>query len=216
MREDFSDRTGQRIKSIRQALGLTQQELCQQLKLAGSPVSESSLQMWEIGTRLIKPYKMPALAKALGVTEAYLYGYTDVQTADAAQWRYTIPNGGAQRDKQVGKDFFALHIDQLRDKGFNERDILAIEVRDNSNDGLSPGDIVFLDTSIKTVTKPALFGIRANNGEIWLRNIKPEMHGGFTQYCSDKTNYPDQALNMEELEKLDIAGQYIGHFHWQD
>lgn len=214
--EEFRALFAHRIKSLRLAKSWTQDDIEAESRRLGFEIKQTRYGNWEKAHRGIGREAIEVLAKLFGTTAAYLRGETDVVSKESEEWRYMIPRGESVEDRAISMDFFAMHVDQLRAKGFNERDILAIKVHDHTVAPFVPGDAVFIDASRHSITKPVLCAIRVNAQLVWLRYIKPEMHGSFTMYCSDKEHYPDQTLTPEQLGDLDIIGQYIGHFHWQN
>jgi len=69
-------RFGERVKSRREQLGLTQEQLAERLGYK----SRSSINKIEMGKNDIPQSKLPDFAKALNTTVAYLIGLTDNST----------------------------------------------------------------------------------------------------------------------------------------
>lgn len=85
---DFNER----LKELRFAKGLSQQELADRLN-----VSKSAVSLWELGTRTPTVEGMQSIARYFGVTVDYLTGntnneyYTDPQAAKLAQEMFDRP-----------------------------------------------------------------------------------------------------------------------------
>lgn len=65
---EFVVASGERLKKVRNALGLTQVELCEKLD-----VKQNAYSAWENGKLLMDPYVASILATKFGVTLDYLY-----------------------------------------------------------------------------------------------------------------------------------------------
>lgn len=78
---------GSRIKSLRESRKLTQHDLASSLRRAGFGTTQTTVSRWEAGQ---SPHSsvIPALAEALGVEVAELYGADD-EDEDAALSRET-------------------------------------------------------------------------------------------------------------------------------
>ncbi len=212
MENTYKSRMAHRIKSTRHARGLTQEEVSRRSKDYGDHISASRLQMWEIGHRAPKMDILPILARVLHTTPAYLACYSDSQTDESESWRYIVPSGYDNKTRAIGHDAFAINVDTAREKGLDERNILAIKVQDNSVTAFKPGDVVFVDMSKKQFNKAAMFAIMGANNQVFFRHIRPEINGNYSMFCGDNSSSSDKELSANELEKLDVIGQMIGHF----
>ena len=65
---EFVVSSGERLKKVRLALGLTQVELCEKLD-----VKQNAYSAWENGKLLMDPYVASILATKFGVTLDYIY-----------------------------------------------------------------------------------------------------------------------------------------------
>ena len=210
MDDRYKELIANRIKSGRKAMGLTVEEAS---KRAG--LGTSRWLNWECAARTPKLDMIPTIAAAIGSSAAYIAGFSDHQGESSDSWRYIVANGENPANQAVSNDFLAFNIDQLRKRDLPERDILLVNVRDNSlAPNLTEGDAVLVDRSQVTVDRTGIFAIRDNSGLIWLRWIRPEMTGGFTLYTADKEHFPDQHFDDTQLANLDIVGKYVGHWHW--
>ncbi len=65
---------GERVKALRKARGITQEELAARLQTRGVVIERDSISRIEIGTRFVADYEVAALCDALGVTADDLLG----------------------------------------------------------------------------------------------------------------------------------------------
>lgn len=206
--ETYNDLIASRIKASRTAAGLTVEEAASSVG-----IGKSRWLNWECGIRAPKMDILPTVARAINSTAAYLAGFVDHEGEGSNAWQYIIPNGSKSSTQTVCSDLIAFNVEGLRAKGFEERDVLMVKCRDNSlHIDFNEGDAILINTQKKTVNAPGIFAILDNSNLIWLRRIRPEMTGGFTVYCDDKNNFPDQ--HFATLSDLNIVGSYIAHFHW--
>ena len=74
---DFNGRKnicGERVKSARKKLNLSQENLAAKLQLEGVIIERDSVSRIELGTRFIADYELLALCKILNVSPEYLLG----------------------------------------------------------------------------------------------------------------------------------------------
>ena len=76
--EEHNKKIGQRIKQMREQLGLSQEELARKI---GSS-NRSTVSNYEQGNRTFKQSQIALFSKALGTTPAYLMGWEDSPTDD--------------------------------------------------------------------------------------------------------------------------------------
>lgn len=65
---EFVQASGERLKKVRQALGLTQVDLCEKLD-----VKQNAYSAWENGKLLMDPFVASILSTKFGVTLDYIY-----------------------------------------------------------------------------------------------------------------------------------------------
>ena len=182
---------GQYIKQRRQKLGLNMVETSKKLSvLEGAEFSRSQWNNWEIGIREPNHHFYESMARVLGTTRELL------------AWDFLKDSATSQINQ----------IDRLTERGINRDNIVAHVAIDNS---LAPriekDDEVLINTAVKSVDNLGLFAIKGN-GSLWLKWIRPELNGGFTVYCTDKDNYPDQTV--KSLDELNIIGSIVNINRW--
>lgn len=70
--------TGRRLKTARNAAGMTQEEAAAALsRESGEPCPPSRIGNWEQGTRLISPVALQILCRAYGASPSMIYGFED-------------------------------------------------------------------------------------------------------------------------------------------
>ncbi|MCE2597169.1 helix-turn-helix domain-containing protein [Motilimonas cestriensis] len=202
--------TGARIKKCRIRKGLTQDELG---KMVG--VDQRRVHAWETGNRGIHSSILNRIAANLGTTGEYLATFTDHEGSKGNEWRYIIANSALEKLRHAQSDLLAFNVDSLGQRNINESCIALLKSQDDAlHKTIAKNDLVLIDKSKSEVVKPAIFAIATDSGEIWLRWMRPEINGDVTIYCDEKEHFPDSTLTKEQLKKLDIVGQVIGHWHW--
>lgn len=73
MNYEYSKQIGKRVRTLRQAKNLTQEELSARLQVIGCDLTRSALAKIEVGQRHLYPDEIKALKTALGVSYEELF-----------------------------------------------------------------------------------------------------------------------------------------------
>ena len=73
MNKDFEYRLGRKIRGLREACGLTQDQVAAQLQIRGCDVTRSALAKMEVGQRHIYPDELKLLKEILAVSFEELF-----------------------------------------------------------------------------------------------------------------------------------------------
>ena len=65
---------GERIKELRQTLGISQNDLAVKLQLVGLGITQKTISRIETGDRVVPDYDLKYFAEALGVSVSFLLG----------------------------------------------------------------------------------------------------------------------------------------------
>lgn len=65
---------GERIKELRQMLGISQNDLAVKLQLVGLGITQKTISRIETGDRVVPDYELKYFAEALGVSVGFLLG----------------------------------------------------------------------------------------------------------------------------------------------
>lgn len=65
---------GERIKELRQTLGISQNDLAVKLQLVGLGITQKTISRLETGDRVVPDYELKYFAEALGVSVSFLLG----------------------------------------------------------------------------------------------------------------------------------------------
>ena len=65
---------GERIKELRQTLGISQNDLAVKLQLVGLGITQKTISRIETGDRVVPDYELKYFAEALGVSVGFLLG----------------------------------------------------------------------------------------------------------------------------------------------
>lgn len=68
---------GGTIRTVREALGLSQEQLAARVQLRGHSLTQKAISRIESGERVVPDYELPLLAAALGVSPLRLLGLED-------------------------------------------------------------------------------------------------------------------------------------------
>jgi len=190
-KSEWTARLGLYIKQRRQKMGLNMVETSKKLsEMEKQPFSRSQWNNWEMGIREPNHHCYESMAKILGTTRELL------------AWDFLKSSSNHQ----------VSQIDKLSERGINRDNILShISVDNSLSPQIKKGDDLLIDTSINTVDKLGLYAIKGNGG-LWVKWIRPELSSGFTVYCTDKDNYPDQKI--DSLADLDIIGSVVNINRW--
>ncbi len=207
MNEKYKDLVADRVRKSRELSGKTVVQVAED---AG--MSESRWRNYECRVRTPNISLFPQMARACGVTAAYIAGFTEHQGATSDSWKYTEANA---RRLKAGSDLLAFNVETLSKKGLEARKLTLLTVMDsNLSPTINAGDEALFDVSQTDYNTAGLFALQDKEDRLWLRWIRPEMSGGFTLSCNDKERFPDQILTADELSKFDLIGRFVGVFQW--
>lgn len=65
---------GEKIRSAREAAGLSQEALAAKIQLSGHSLTQKAISRVESGTRIVPDFEIPLFAKALNVSSLWLLG----------------------------------------------------------------------------------------------------------------------------------------------
>ena len=65
---------GERIKELRQTLGISQNDLAVKLQLVGLGITQKTISRIETGDRVVPDYELKYFAEALGVSVGFVLG----------------------------------------------------------------------------------------------------------------------------------------------
>jgi transcriptional regulator with XRE-family HTH domain len=207
---------GHRIRQARAESKLTPDEVVARINaMSGAKISMSAYYNWELEVRAPKTENLMRLAVVLGKTPAWLNGYTNDEDGTGAKTNYVTANSpiittdaGTIAVPQSCANS-AYHIPYLERRGLDSSKLLAIHQLDSSMSPLIEEKAeVLLDC---TRTKPEgvdLFGIVVAD-KIWIRRIRQETDGSFTLLAQNQSEYPDQHLSREEMDKVQVVGRVV-------
>jgi len=68
---------GERVRSAREKLSLSQEDLAAKIQLNGHSLTQKAISRIETGIRVVPDYEIPLLAAALNVNPLWLIGWVD-------------------------------------------------------------------------------------------------------------------------------------------
>jgi hypothetical protein len=182
---------GRYISEMRKNVGLNMVETSLKLsQLEGASFTRSQWNNWELGIREPSHHCYESLAKVLGTTRELL------------AWDFLKETCNTSINQ----------ITKLKEREIKRDDVMHHIVIDNTLEPhLQKGDEVLINTANKSVFNVGLFALQGNGG-LWLRWVRPELTGGYTAYCADKNQYPDQSVAT--LAELCVVGQVVNISRW--
>ena len=70
---------GERIRTVRENLGLSQEALAARIQLNGHSLTQKAISRTEMGLRIVPDYEIPLFAAALNVDPLWLIGLDSLQ-----------------------------------------------------------------------------------------------------------------------------------------
>lgn len=190
-KHERTEKLGRYISEMRKNVGLNMVETSKKLsQLEGSSFTRSQWNNWELGLREPSHHVYESLAKILGTTRELL------------AWDFLKDSCNTSINQ----------ITKLRQREIKRDDVLNHVVLDNTLEPkVEKGDEVLINTASKCVNNVGLFAIQGNGG-LWIRWIRPELNGGYTVYCENKSHCPDQTI--KSLDEINIIGAVVNINRW--
>ena len=217
----------ERLKSLRQEKGWSQQRLADELKL-----SKSSVNMYERGEREPGFETMETIADLFNVDMNYLYGRTDVKLADPVirpehisqpAQKATIPPGFIPMPKMVkvplvgsiacGTPILAQqNIDGKVDAPEDIRCDFALRCKGDSmiGAGIHDGDAVYIRIQ-QEVENGEIAAVRIGE-EATLKRVY--LHKEYIELRPENSAFESIILRREEMNEVHIEGKAVGYTHW--
>lgn len=209
---------GERIEYRRKQLGLTLDDIAQEIGVA-----KSTVQRYERGT--IETIKLPvieAIAKIMSVNPAWICGKTDNMEPEQSSAEYWFPSNLSSLDSMpkipligriaCGEPILAEeNIEDYVDLPRHIRADFALTCRGNSmiNAGIREGDIVYIRKQE-----------RVDNGQIAAVLIDDEAtlkrfyyNGDSIRLMAENPSFPTKEFVGEEMNSVHIIGLAVGYTH---
>lgn len=208
---------GQKIRELRRARGLTQQQVADLFGIKTASVSE-----WESGKSSPSTEKLVRLARALGCQVSDLFERSNVAAVDLAD-----PDGDAISIRQAklklsaGVSGFAIEYeagegqpvffrkDWMDRNGYKPEKLLAVKVAGVSMEpGLYDGDMVVVNLSDNQPQDGVAFAVNyegelvikrllRDNGEWWLTSDNPDKRRFANKRCSDGVHLIGRVIHKQ-------------------
>ena len=196
----------ERLSAARMDLGLTMEKVAQRMGFSRARYSN-----WELGIREPRYRDLEIAANVLGVSPAYLVGWSDQPTGSPYQPidRATVPGGDGKDAIHLANatDIVAYRDSYLQRRNLTPRNLLSIRIEDDTMaDVVRRNDVVLVDMNKRRSEIRDLFAI-LHGDRVWVRWIRPELNGNFTLSAENKASYPDETLTPEQLDGLDVIGR---------
>lgn len=195
----------ERLRELRKKRGMKATEVATALGMSRAGYSN-----WELAVRKPTPEGLEKVAALLNTTPAYLFGWSDEETASRYQAvdRMHITTSEGAISIPNATDDHAYSTDYLTERRFDADSLIAIKVDDDAMKGVvGLGDTVLVNMKRKRSDARDLFAILVNS-RVWIRWIRPELDGNtYTLSAEDTNGWPDQPLSREQLAGLDIIGR---------
>ena len=210
----------ERLKSLRQEKGWSQQRLADELKL-----SKSSVNMYERGEREPGFETMEAIADLFNVDMNYLYGRTDIKIADpiVRPTRSTIPPGFIPMPKMrkvplIGSIACGEPITtiQNREGEINAPEDMrcdfALRCKGDSmiGAGIHNGDAVYIHIQPE-VENGEIAAVRIGD-EATLKRVY--LHSDYIELRPENPAFESIIRRRDEMNDVHIEGKAVGYTHW--
>lgn len=215
MASDIHDR----LKALRQSLGLSQKAMADKLGIALSayqnyeltggrtPKAETLLKLFDLGADLnwfvagVGEQKKGA-SMPLPMEDYYFVPRYDVQASAGY--------GVANFEERV-VDFMAFKREWIRDRlGVDPRHLLTIQaIGDSMSPTIRDGDIILVHTNVTHVKENAIYVLNVG-GDLMVKRVQKKLDGTLI-IISDNPAYERETLRSSEAEQLRVVGQAIWH-----
>lgn len=198
---------GERIKLLREGLGLSQEELA---KLVGYQ-SRSSINKIELGLRDITPSKIKKLADVLQTTPSYLMGWQEEGESEP-------PSFGPLTWKRVpllkeisGDD--PIYIQEDGEScvmvGADLQADFCLQAKDDSMMGarIMSGDIVFIRRQDRV--EDGEIAAVAMDGSVTLKRVYYHRESGTVQLVSENPSDPPVVYGKDQQKEIHILGKAV-------
>lgn len=198
---------GERIKLLREGLGLSQEELA---KLVGYQ-SRSSINKIELGLRDITPSKIKKLADVLQTTPSYLMGWQEERESEP-------PSFGSLTWKRVpllkeisGDD--PIYIQEDGEScvmvGANLQADFCLQAKDDSMVGarIMSGDIVFIRRQDRV--EDGEIAAVAMGDRVTLKRVYYHRESGTVQLASENPSDPPVVYGKDQQKEIHILGKAV-------
>lgn len=202
---------GTRLKNLRKAKKLTQQQLADAIG-----VSKTSVIYWEKDENVPKHESVVALERILNTTSAHLlYGATQIEDWDSDTplepdeveitfyKDFKLSCGSGALNEALINEKRRLRISRitLDRRGIYRDRVFATTAKDNSmSPEIKDGDTVYVDQSRNYIKDGKVFAIE--HGELFRCKRLYNMPNGGVRIVSDnKEEYPEEILTAEQIEQ---------------
>ncbi|MEY8311427.1 transcriptional repressor LexA [Oscillospiraceae bacterium 42-9] len=208
---------GERIEYRRKELGLTLDDIAQEIGVA-----KSTIQRYEKGT--ITAIKLPvieAIARLMSVSPAWLCGKTDSIASDNLHPvlpSNVVPLSAMKKVPLIGEIacgqpiLAEQNIEEMVDLPQNIRADYALTCKGDSmiNAGIQNGDIVYIRMQ-ETVENGQIAAVRVGDDEATLKRFY--FDGNMVQLIAENTKFEPMAFVGEQINEVHILGLAVGYTH---
>lgn len=197
---------GNRIKTIREAHGLTLKGLAE----IAPGMSPSRIGNYETGHRTPGIMEIEILAKALGETISSLVGETkpsanlDVISIPVLDCKACCGTGVNQLEHDSIIDHMRVSAAWARQHlVFSKPDNLAVITAYGHSMAptFSDGDILLVDRGVNSITLDAIYVLESNN-ELFIKRVQRKLGDGSFFMLSDNKDFRDQEIRYDEVQVL--------------
>lgn len=207
-------RLGQRIKAIRKSKDLTMTDVEVRAGLKVGNISRI-----EKGTQWVSEESLHAIADALGVPVATLF--TDENETDDKADYITFQRLNVQASAGPGSELVEYPdvLQEIRVLESWARQTLGVvnphRVKiitckgDSMTPTVRPGDIVFVDISVRHFQAEGIYVLAWQN-QLLLKRLNALFDGRLAIQSDNEANYKTEYVNAEQSDQLAICGKVVG------
>lgn len=197
---------GVRLKAQRKALGLTQKDVGDMLKMSFAYISKI-----EKGQRVPEPRVRDAI-------EAWLSAYAQQPSPASPSAHVSVPRyevqasagGGAVVASEQIVDYLQFRPDWLKTvKGITPGNLILISViGDSMEPTINDGDLILVDTTEGRFKSDAIYVMRQGD-RLWVKRVHYKVDGSVLVKSDNVDKYEPELFRGDELENLKIVGRVV-------
>lgn len=210
---------GQRIRTHRQALNLTLNQLAVKTGLSASRIGN-----WEQGTRTPTIESLIQLATHLQTTPGQLISENHLPESDhsfnddySLVPRYTVQASAGSGCEVISEqivDHLAFRSDWLiQQMGLDTDQLALITVKgDSMEPTLFDGDLVLIDQRVHQPKESAIYAIAIDNA-VWVKRLQLHVDCTLSIISDNKSQYPTEHIDSLQAKSLRIIGRVVWSAH---
>lgn len=167
--------------------------------------SRNCISNWENGERRPTISTILDIAKIYNIYPAYLLGLSDSKDPNSRDFSHLHGNNHDGFESSALMGFNDEYLSSLltdKDSGL----LIQLTAEHSTPLEYSIGDTALIDTAETAITRAGAFAIN-QNGNLWIRVIKPELDNTYTVVAPGNNEYQSENMTIDEIKALNIIGR---------